>query len=133
MSEENLEIVRRRFAAWQHNDLSAFNESNHPDVELVTDPAWPEPGTYRGDAEVRRFYERYRDTWQDSDSVDYELVDAGDRVVATFRNRVTGRLSGMDVDNQATTVFTLRDGKVVRIEYFFDHDEALRAAGLTGS
>ena len=126
-----MEIVRRRFEAWRRGDSEGFMESNHPDIELVTDPAWPEPGTYRGDDEVRRFYERYSDSWKGVDSVDFELLDAETKVVARFRNLVVGRGSGIEVENQATTVFTLEAGRVIRIEYFLDHDEALAAAGLT--
>jgi ketosteroid isomerase-like protein len=130
VSEENLAVVRERFEAWRRGDFDAAHASNHPDIELVPDPAWPEPGTYRGDAEVRAFYDRYRDSWGTADEVDWDLLDAGDRVVARFSNRVRGRGSGMEVENRASTVFTLRDGRVTRIEFFFDHDDALRAAGL---
>jgi ketosteroid isomerase-like protein len=131
--EDNLQIVRRRFEAWQRGELFGPEDSTHPDIELVTDPAWPEPGTYRGRDEVRRFYERYAESWGDIRSLDFELIPAGDKVVARWRNPVAGRHSGIAIDNNATTVFTIRDGQVVRIEYFFDHDEALRAAGLQAS
>ena len=130
MSEENLAVVRERFQAWRRGDFDASHASNHPDVELVAGDAWPEPGTYRGDAEVRAFYERYRDSWSTAEELDWELLDAGDRVVARFSNRVLGRGSGLEVENRASTVFTLRDGQVIRIEFFFDHADALRAAGL---
>jgi ketosteroid isomerase-like protein len=131
--EQNLDIVRQRFDAWQRGDFDALSETHHPDVELIPDPSWPEAGTYRGDEAVRGFYEAYRDRWDATESVDYELIPAGDKVLARWRNPVTGRQSGAGVETQATSVFTLRDGKVVRIEYFFDHDEALRAAGLRTS
>jgi ketosteroid isomerase-like protein len=29
-----------------------------------------------------------------------------------------------------TAIFTMRDGQIARIEYFFDHEEAPRVAGL---
>jgi hypothetical protein len=31
----------------------------------------------------------------------------------------------------STTVFTVRNGKAVLIEFFWDHQEALEAAGLS--
>src|SRR5688572_4384578 len=133
MAVENLEVVRQRFEAWERADLEAINASNHPEIELVTDPSWPEAGTYRGDAEVRRFYERYLESWQQSGEVDFELIPAGDKVLARWRTPVTGHHSGVAVENRATSVFTVREGQVTRIEYFFDHDEALRAAGLGGA
>ena len=30
-----------------------------------------------------------------------------------------------------TTIYTVRDGKVREVEFFWDHDEALEAAGLS--
>jgi hypothetical protein len=43
---------------------------------------------------------------------------------------VTGAKSGLEGDFQFTQVTTLRQGKVVLNEFFWDHQEALEAAGL---
>jgi ketosteroid isomerase-like protein len=32
---------------------------------------------------------------------------------------------------EGTTIYSVRNGKVREVEYFWDHDEALKAAGLS--
>jgi hypothetical protein len=57
------------------------------------------------------------------------LVDGGDRIAARYVWRGEGR--GPNTEMEFTFVFTLRNGKVVSEEHFWDHAEALEAAGLS--
>lgn len=60
-----------------------------------------------------------------------DFVDAGkDRVLVLVRDH--GRLRGSDseVENIAASVWTLREGKIARIEFHVDRKEALKAVGL---
>jgi ketosteroid isomerase-like protein len=59
-----------------------------------------------------------------------ELIDAGEIVVLRVRSHITGERSGVEGDFQFSQVLTFRKGKVVLIEFFWDHQEALEAAGL---
>jgi ketosteroid isomerase-like protein len=59
-----------------------------------------------------------------------EIIDAGDKVLVITTFRARGRGSSVDLDKYEPHVWTLRDGKVVRFEWFNDRDEAERAAGL---
>ena len=45
-----------------------------------------------------------------------EFIDAGDRVLVTAHHRGRGRGSGIEVDTRLYSVYTLRDGKVVRVD-----------------
>ena len=56
--------------------------------------------------------------------------DAGDRVVVTARHRGRGRESGVSVDARFYEIYSLRDGKIVRVDEFAERIEALEAAGL---
>jgi ketosteroid isomerase-like protein len=58
-----------------------------------------------------------------------EFADMGDRVVVTVRFRARGRGSGTPVDARLYDVFTLRDGKIVRMDQFAERAEALEAVG----
>ena len=53
----------------------------------------------------------------------------GDRVVVTVRFRARGRGSGIEVDARLYDLFTLRDGKIVRMDQFAEQSEALEAVG----
>jgi hypothetical protein len=46
------------------------------------------------------------------------------------RASARGQGSGVDVELRVGIMWTIRDGKTVRIDYFSSPDEALRAAGL---
>ena len=47
------------------------------------------------------------------------------------RTEGRGRGSGVPVDAPYAAIYDFRDGKISRARGFLDHDEALRAAGLT--
>ena len=57
MSQENVEIVRASFEAWNAGDMDAFRELHDPDAILRMDANWPGAGAVRrqggDDARVR--------------------------------------------------------------------------------
>jgi hypothetical protein len=59
-----------------------------------------------------------------------EFRDAGDRVFVWQRTIGRGVASGVDVVWEGAYVWTLREGKIIRVQIFFGRDEALEAAGL---
>jgi ketosteroid isomerase-like protein len=76
------------------------------------------------------FYERLRETF-DADTVELtrDLTHAADRVVIRWIWHAQGH--GPEANMELTTIFTVRNGKVREAEYFWDHNEALKAAGLS--
>jgi ketosteroid isomerase-like protein len=58
-----------------------------------------------------------------------QIIDAGDDVVVIGIARGTGA-SGVNVEWRQGYVWTVRDGKAVRFQWFNDPAEALEAAGL---
>jgi ketosteroid isomerase-like protein len=60
-----------------------------------------------------------------------ESRDWGDRVLVVTTHRAKGRASGVPISQQTTQVMALRDGKIVRQDFFASRDEALEAAGLS--
>jgi ketosteroid isomerase-like protein len=59
-----------------------------------------------------------------------EFLDMGDRVVATLHFRGRGRGSGIETEARFYEVYTVRDGKIVRMDEYTSHAEALEAVGL---
>ena len=57
MSQENVEIVRRAFEAFNRRDMTAFLDLLDPDVEWVPILAVLEGRVYRGHKDVRRWVE----------------------------------------------------------------------------
>ncbi len=128
MSEENAEITRRALAAWNAGDMDALRETYDPDVIMRAPKGWPEPGPFIGREAVMRQFEQLRGTW-DADAVEVtSFVDAGDRVAARYIWHGVGH--GPDANLELTYVATFRKGKIFDVEFFWDHAEALEAAGL---
>lgn len=60
-----------------------------------------------------------------------DLIDAGEGLVLTvYRISGQAKASGVPVDMTVATIWTIRDGKIVRGREYLTTDEALRAAGL---
>ena len=91
---------------------------------------WPEKRLYRG-AEVGEFLRAWADSWRDWHFDVIDLQDAGeDRVFAAIREWGIGTESKVSVEQYRYLIFTLRDGRTVRVEMFSERADALEAVGL---
>jgi ketosteroid isomerase-like protein len=131
MSQENVEIVKAVFETWNAGEMDAFRELYDPDVIVRTAEGWPEPGPYVGrEAAMRFFTEQLGDAWDANTLVPInDFIDAGDRVAVRYIWRGAGH--GPDLNMEVTLVFTMRKGRIFYQEFFWDHAEALEAAGLS--
>jgi ketosteroid isomerase-like protein len=128
MSEENVDVVKRGFEHFMATGEPHW-ESFHGEVE-VYDHDTMDQGEYRGHAGVARWLEDWTAAWSHFTMEPEEFLDIGERVVMVFRMRATGLSSGVVLERQDAMLFTVRDGKVVRVDYYNDRAEALKAAGL---
>ena len=129
MSRENVEVVRAAFDAWKAGRIDALRQKQDPDIVVCPPKGWPEPGPYVGREAAMRHFEQNREAF---DANTLELINgfvcAADRVVVRFVWRGAGH--GPEANLEMTGVHAMRGGRVTRIEYFWDHAEALEAAGL---
>ena len=72
--------------------------------------------------------EKLLESWEYWRAEPEKLTAVGDRVVAIVRYRTRGRGSGLDVEGRESALWTLRDGKVVRYQWFHEPAEATEAA-----
>ena len=113
--------------------LSKLAEGWDPDIELDASdaPVLDINGVYRGTAAVQRFWREWIAAWE-TIRFEYELVDAGDRVVQLFALRMRGRSTGIELPGgRLAWVYTFRDGLVVHQKLYMSHSEALEAVGLS--
>ena len=92
---------------------------------------WPHQTTVRG---IPQMWETWRSTlsaWTDFRSTASEFFDFGDRVLVTNRIDGLGKESGAAVSADVATVFTLENGRVVRMALYWDVDSARREAEAT--
>ena len=136
MSQENVEVVRRVYDAAARRDTEAVFSLYDPDVEWDGSRSrWaevmPRPQV-RGHEELRGVFREYFEMWETLEDDLQELIDAGDYVISVVTSRGRGRISGVEVEWAGNAgVWTIRDGKVVRVVWFSSRKEALEAVGLS--
>ena len=130
MSQENVDVVRAIYNAWQLGDYRAAFERFDEDVEWFGPPDVSNSGVARGHEGVRRSLGRWLAAWDDHEFELRELIDCGDRVLAAGWQRGRGKGSGVEVSEEIFSVWTLRARKVIRQQMFRDRGQALEAAGL---
>ena len=127
MSEKNVAVVRELWDAYSRGDIDRVIALSDPYVVLVT----LEEGPLYGPDAVRANYARWMEAWREEPetTVD-EVIGNGDHVfvIACFHGR--GRGSGVKVEQRLYEVYTLRNGRILRVDEFSDRDQALEAAGL---
>ena len=88
MSQENVEVVRAAFAAWNRGDLNAWLETFHPKVEWRTSGVFPGFETaYYGHNGVTNFWQQFRAGWEEIFLDVEEIIDRGEQVIVLFRFR----------------------------------------------
>ena len=134
MSQENIELLRAGYDAWNRGDLQSVLDGLHPEVEWEENPD-ALPGmdrVYRGHAGFLKRQRDAFDVWEWFRVEEQEFIDAGEHVVVLVRAIGKGSHSGIEVEMRLYDVFTFRDGKITRHRLYGNRAEALEAVGLRG-
>jgi ketosteroid isomerase-like protein len=135
MSEENVEVFRRMVEALNRGDIEGAIEIADPPPEFEFVPSGaliPDlASVQRGPEGFRRINEWFWGEFDDPHVEVHELIDAGDEVFTSFTLSGRGKQSGVETAWDALSVWTVRDGRIVRWLGFTERDAALEAAGLS--
>jgi len=141
MSQENVEIWRANIEGQlaeltagtsPEATISKMAELWDPEIELdATEAAALDlNNVYRGVDAVRQFWQEWFSAWETL-HFDYELLDAGERVVMLLDMRMRGRSTGIEMPfGKFAWIATFRNGLVVHVNLYMSQSEALEAAGL---
>ena len=127
MSQENVEIVRRCYAALDRRDWEGLWREAHPDFELRTQLQ----GSRLGADEAQAFIEDQFAAFESWEVAPERFFESDDQVVAFVVMRSRPRGSSGEITIKIAHVWTLRDGTVLIIETFPQRQKALEAAGLS--
>jgi ketosteroid isomerase-like protein len=127
-------MVGVTFSAINHRDLDVVAKATYsPDVELVfhgSVPADVGGEHHRGREAVFATYRQWVEGWEDLQRRPIELIDLGDRLLVLARETGRGR-EGVQLEQEAASLFTFRHGRVVRQDEYPRWAEALEAVGLS--
>ena|SRR5829696_5140883 len=130
MSQENVEIVRAIVREWERGDFSASDWAD-PEIEFHSRTG-PDEAIVHGVEAMAREMGKWLGAWDDFKTVAHEYIDLGDQVLVLVEFQGRGKTSGMPIEAmEGAALFSLRDGKVVRLGSYTDRSEARKAAGLS--
>jgi ketosteroid isomerase-like protein len=130
MSEENVEIVRRHIDAYLAGDYKAAIAAYDPEIEYDVSIR-PEGRVYRGHAGIVEALRTWAGTWDEWKAEIEEIIDAGDDVLVFDHQTGRGKGSGVPLDQHTSMIYSLREGKIVRVTWFRTRREGLEAVGLS--
>jgi ketosteroid isomerase-like protein len=135
----NEEQVRRAFDVINSGEsvdavMAGLEELMHPEIEFVNPEDAIEGGTRKGFAGIRTAFENFFDGAGRAATVEIEEVrERGERVFVRVRIHARGATSGAEaVGPPVGMVYTIRDGRVFRIEWHYDVDKALAEFDRSG-
>jgi ketosteroid isomerase-like protein len=131
MSQENVELVRRAFQAFNDRDFDGLGCIYADDVE------WRLGGGFAAlmgaDIRGRSALLAWLADWIENLGVRVELhraAEADPQVAVICEQRAMGRASGVSVTQRFGQVYTVRDGRISAIDNYEDPNDALKAVGL---
>jgi ketosteroid isomerase-like protein len=140
VSRDNVELVRRLYAALAGEGSPLEFDKRLTDDALgrFLDPGieWvPVPDSvlavesYRGFDGVRRFWTEFVSAWESYRVEPLRFDDAGDQVAVVVH--IVGRTHELEVEETRSSLLTVRDGLIIRVDSFADPEGAREAAGLS--
>lgn len=131
MSRENVDLVRRIHEAFNQGGVEALLPFLSREVEWHDIPNQPDAvGVAYGHegalVAARNWLSAFGEGYQTEIS---EVQDCGDEVVVVERNTGRGAESGVEIQHDLASVWTVDEGSIVRVRWFSTREDALEAVG----
>ena len=146
MSQQDIELVRALLGPFEQGDIGPMWRDDAifaaardataglltPDFECVFVREDVGRSTYYGVEGLRAAWLDWLEPWDSYHAGVEDLIDAGaGRVVVLTRDHARPKGATAEVDFLGAPIWTVRDGKLARIEFYFNRAEGLAAAGPT--
>ena len=135
MSQENVEVVRAAFAAWNAGELLDVLSRFDPQIVYHPRADEPDPSPHVGRDAYEQLIYGFVDSFSEVTVEMLELIDTGDHVIASTVLHVVLRgqrsASGARVSDTYVFVYKVRDGLIVEGWEYRTKQEALEAVGLS--
>jgi ketosteroid isomerase-like protein len=131
VSQENVEVVRAAFDAFERDDVDGYLSLCDPEIEVIqAADLLGAPQHQRGHAGVLEAIAVWPEQWDDYRIEVISMTDLGDQVMVKQMSRGRGKGTGIPVEMLFTFLYSVRAGKITEWRIFTREDEALKAAGL---
>ena len=127
----DLEALRLVYAEWSRGDFGTRFDIYSDELEWGWSDEFPGLGGVVHDPELRsRRLREWLSPWAEWHVEPEEYRVRGEFVIVLCRYWGYGKASGARIDTLGAHLWTMRDGKAVRLEIFSNPRRALEAAGI---
>jgi uncharacterized protein len=124
MAMENTEIVQKAYEAFGRGDVTTIMEMIDEDVEWIL-PGDMEMspnilGRRRGKEVVRQWFGQLAVDMEFEEFTPMEFIAQNDKVAVMGHSRTRVKATGKVAESDWMQVFTIKDGKVIRFQEYFD-------------
>lgn len=132
MNNHIIEGLPRAYEAFSRGDIQGAVNA----VDMDPDITWTEPeefyagGTYRGRQGVAEYLTLSYESSDKVQSLPEEILEVGDKIFVLVHFRAAPKGGGQLREGRIADVYTVSDGKVVRMQAYSDPEEARKAIGL---
>lgn len=145
MSQEDVEIVRRLLGPFEQGDIVPLfcDEASSASITAASAPFFTSDfecvfvrgdvgrAAYSGLDGLRAAWQDWLLPWESYRTEIEDVIDAGEgRVLVLTRDYACPKGTDAEVYFVGAPIWTVRNGKVARIEFYWNRDEGLAAAGL---
>ena len=145
MSRENVGIVRRLLGPFEQGDIAPLfrDDAINASITAASEPFFTPDfqcvfvredvgrAEYAGLDGLRAAFLDWLEPWESYHAGVEDVIDAGeDRVVVLTRDHACPKGSSAETDFLGAPIWTVREGKIARIEFYWNRAQGLAAAGL---
>ena len=124
----NLDIIKTLYQAFENGEIDTILDILHPNVEWHESEKLPYGGSFFGrDAVFAGVFEKIGLEWENFEARVEEFLDAGETIVALGFDRGTYKATGKSMQAPTASVWTFKDGKVVKFVQYIDTIEVCEA------
>jgi ketosteroid isomerase-like protein len=133
--EENVKALRWLYGEWAKGDLWALREIADPNIEWEWTAGMASivggPRIYRGLDEIAAATLEWIEFWNFYWMTAEDFIEADDEIVVPMQLHARTANTDSVLEQRIAAVWTLRNGRAVRVRYYDDKAEALEAVGLS--
>jgi uncharacterized protein len=127
IANKDVETLRDAYEALNQGDIERALAVLDEQAEWCEHSDLPEAGLYRGRDAIRTFLESFLESWADFTQETEDVIAGEGCILILLRSRSQGKGSGISVEAQYAHLWTMQDGRGMRVDAYFDRDEALSA------
>lgn len=127
MSQEDLQVVKAFFDAYNARDSEAVDEMLHPEAEITTLSTRAGMPDHWRKGTTSQYFEQLDQAWTNLRAEVQDYRDLGERVVALGVLRGAGMSSHIEVARDFATVFAIRNGRILVLDTYDNWADGLEA------